>query len=523
LIKSAIFDTRILDAGEWDAASLASLRAWVESEDSADKRLRASRLIPELLERTLGPRMRPDGKIRARRIGEALTYFEDLMLTSKSGLGKKFYRDHLNHLIRVIILARAIAKQCLRIETGDVVLASLFHDIGYPVAESRTIIEGSIKALRSCFGCVQFAEHFLSYDMEKATRLTRLLNEVDTSQQLGKAFSSHEHSVVGAMEFLDYVDNPEQYVQVIEAIVFHDSSFQRRISLRGSPVLAALVLADELQDWDRPIGYDRTSAVQSIEPFEMGKGLIRGRMEASATPSFSPLRQVISKLRSLSRIVIDTPLKFELEIALPKYNEISITDLQVLASQLYNLRMKQGLNVSDVLHVEDSDSVFQEAYYGITISDAINRSIIANLESVERRPIVNGRFLFDQDRFEILHLTDMEEPKSFIITSSDESIELDLRSSGGTYRGKLSDVTYPATKATAEMVVGLVRAVNVLLRICEDARPEEFNELEYMVGREEASKILHDLGLENWSSSVGLLRGIGSTVFQKGLFCFTNS
>ena len=523
MIKSAIFDKEILDAGKWDPVSLASLRAWVESEDSTDKRLRASRLIPELLEVTLGPRMRPDGKIHARRIGEALTYFEDLMLTSKSGLGKKFYRDHLNHLIRVIILARAIAKQCLKLETGDVVLASLFHDIGYPVAESRTIIEGSINALQSCFGCVRFAEHFLSYDMEKATRLIRLLNDVDTSHQLGRAFNSHEHSVIGAMEFLDYVDDPEQYTQVVEAIVFHDSSFQRKISLRDSPVLAALVLADELQDWDRPIGYDRTSAVQSIEPFEISEGLIRGRMEASATPSFSPIRQVISKLRSLSRIVIDTQLKFELEISLPKYNEISIKDLQVLASQLYTLRMQQGLNVPNILRVEDSDSVFQKAYYGITISDAISRSIIANLESAEGPPVVNGRFLFDQDRFEILHLTETDEPESFVINSSGQSIELGLRLSGGIVRGTLTDVTYSATKATAEMVIGLVRAVNVLLHASKDAPPEKFNELEYMVGHDEASKILRELDLEKWSSSVGLLRGIGSTVFQKGLFCFTNS
>lgn len=523
LIKSAIFDTRILDAGEWDSGSLTSLRAWVETEDSTDKRLRASKLIPELLERTLGPKMRSDGKVRAKRIGDALTYFEDLLLTSKSGLAKKFYRDHLNHLIRVTILARAIAKQCLKLETSDVMLASLFHDIGYPVAESKTIIEGSINALQSCFGCVQFAEHFLSYDMEKATRLIQLLNEVDTSRQLGRAFSSHEHSVVGAMEFLDYVDNPDQYLQVIEAIVFHDSSFQRKISLRDSPVLATVVIADELQDWDRPVGYEHTSAIQSIEPFEIGEGLIRGRMEASTTLSFSPLRHVVSKMRSLKRIVVNAPLRFELEIALPKYDEIPFAELQALASQLLILRTKQGVNVQDMLHVEESDEVFQSAYYGVTVSDAISQSIIKHLESEDGLPIINGKLLFDQDRFEILHLSEAGEPKSFVITSNDESIELDLRFSGRTSRGNLSDMTDSTAKSAAETLIGLVRALNVLLRSQKSAPREEFRELEFLVEPNEAYRILLELGLENRSSSVKLLRGIRSTVFHRGLFCFTKS
>jgi hypothetical protein len=468
--------------------------------------------------------MRPNGKVHAKRIGEALTYFEDLLLTSKSGLGKKFYRDHLNHVVRVMILARAIAKQCLKlIETDDVVLAALFHDIGYPVAESRTIIEGSINALQSCFGCVQFAKHFLSYDMEKATRLTQLLNEVDSSHQLGQAFKAHEHSVIGAMEFLDYVDNPDQYIKVIEAVVFHDSSFNRKISLRDSPILATLVMADELQDWDRPIGYEHASAVQSIEPFELSDRLIRGRMEASATRSYSPLRQIVSKMRSLSRIVADAPLKFELEIALPKYDEIPLTELQALALELLSLRTEQGLNISDLLQIKDSDAAFQKAYYGVTISDATSKSIIASLKSIDKRPIISGTFLFDQERSEILHLAKREEPKSFVINTREQNIELDLTTSGGTSRGNLNDMTNSTTRSTAEMFIGLVRTLNVLLRSRKDAPPEEFNELEYLVGYDEACRILKELDLASSSSSVKLLRGIGSTIFQEGLFCFTSS
>lgn len=524
MIRSAIFDSRLLDAGHWDPTVLALLRGWVETEDLTDKRLRASRLVPALVEATVGSELSYQGKMRSKRIGNTLIYFEDLLLTSKSGLAKKFYRDHLNHMIRVTVLARALAKVCLKgVDLDDVTLAALFHDLGYPIAESSNIIEDSTKALQSCFACVQFAEHSCQFDKEKVARLLELLDPYDPSHQLNKAMETHEHSVIGAMEFLDYVNDAQRYARVFEAIAFHDSSLQRKISLKGSPVLATLIIADELQDWDRPVGFEKISAIDSIEPFEMGEELVRGRMRSVSGPAFSPLRQVVSKLRSLRRLEIDVPFKFELEIELPAYGEIPFVGLQGLAKELAGLRTRQGHDIAELLRLEADASVFHKTYYGVSVSEETNRLITKRLESTNSDPLVLGRLLFDSDRYEILHLDETEDPRSFVIASEAGEMHLYLKSPKATTKGQLHDMSDSRTEAGAQIVVGTIRALNVLLR-CNSDGSSEFRELnEFLVESEQASRILSDLGVTPKSPDpIDMLRRIRSTIRQRGYFCFSS-
>jgi hypothetical protein len=524
LIRPAIFDSRLLEAGGWDAPVLALLQGWVETGDPTDKRLRASRLVPALVEATVGSELSYQGRMRSKRIGNTLIYFEDLLLTSKSGLAKKFYRDHLNHMIRVTVLARALAKVCLKgVDLDEVTLAALFHDLGYPIAESSNIIEDSMKALQSCFACIQFAEHSFQFDKKKVARLLKLLEPCDVNHQLSRAVENHEHSVIGAMEFLDYVNAPERYTRVFEAIAFHDSSLQRKISLKGSPVLAALIIADEFQDWDRPIGFEKISAIDSIEPFELNEKLIRGRMSSVNGTAFSPLRQVVSKLRSLSRLEIDIPFKFELEIELPAYEQIPFAQLEELAKELAGVRKREGHDLADLLRLEKDAPVFHRTYYGVLISEETNQLITKRLQSTSSDPLVPGELLFNSDRYEILHLDENKDAQSLVITSEAGGVHLLLKSQGATTKGQLSDMSDSRTETTAQVVVGTIRALNILLR-CNVGESSELRELnELLIESEQASRILLDLGVTPKSPDpIDMLRRIRSTIRQRGYFCFSS-
>jgi hypothetical protein len=525
LIRSAIFDAKLLEMGDWDPPVLTLLREWVETEDYTDKRLRAAELIPTLTEATIGTQLTYDGKIKSKRIGRALMYFEDLLLTSKSGLGNKFYRDHINHMIRVTILARAIAKLCFKREAGHETIAALFHDLGYPVAESRSMVEGSVAALESCYSSVKFAQHFHRYDMEKATRLVQMLEPYDDSHQLGRALNQHEHSVIGAMEFLDYVADVENYVDVLEAIVFHDPSFDRSISIANSPVLATLVIADELQDWGRPIGFEKVSAIDSIANFELSEGRIRGHMlVAGDSLSFSPLRQIVSKTRNLGRLKLDAPLKFELEFHLPEYQEIAFNTLEDLTRKLAQFRLGQNCDITDALRLQAQAAVFHKTYYGVSISEETNRLLIERLQAEHSPMIVTDKLLFASDRKEILQLKSTYEPKSFVISANGDNMCLHLKSSNESSPGQLSDMSDTPTRTEAEKIVAVIRAFNLLLRYGTDKRGS-LRELNEFLGKpEEMLTILKNLGLSaDDVNIIKMLRSVRSTIQQQGFFHFAPS
>jgi hypothetical protein len=103
-ISSALCDSLLLDWGTWDEECRRAFSVWIRSDDFEERRLKASELIAFLIEHFLGDQISVDGRVRARRLAETLVHLEDLLITARSGIGKKFYRDHLNHMLRVALL-----------------------------------------------------------------------------------------------------------------------------------------------------------------------------------------------------------------------------------------------------------------------------------------------------------------------------------------------------------------------------------------------------------------------------------
>src|SRR3990170_2209455 len=101
----------ILQFGTWEKQERKLIEEWIKEDDFDDKRSTAASLLSVLITQMLGEDCSTTGKIKSKRLGQTLHYFEDLLITTKAGMAKKFYRDHLNHMLRVMILSNALCSK----------------------------------------------------------------------------------------------------------------------------------------------------------------------------------------------------------------------------------------------------------------------------------------------------------------------------------------------------------------------------------------------------------------------------
>jgi hypothetical protein len=380
-ISSAICDSLLLDWGTWDEECRRAFSVWIRSDDFEERRLKASELIAFLIEHFLGDQISVDGRVRARRLAETLVHLEDLLITARSGIGKKFYRDHLNHMLRVALLANAIASKAFpesQIEVSQLIVACLFHDIAYPLAESRTIIDEAIDAMETCYRTLVFPHLVYSYSMDKVANLVDHLPLPSgfRIEDLGSHLEHFAHSIVGGIEFLDYVRDNQSFGKVLEAIVFHDSHFKVEINLDRHPLLTILVIADELQDWGRPIAFQEEALIPELGNLKISSQTLWAELDYARESSLSPFRQAGSKLQSLRRLNLGTSeLRINIRMILPHYDLIDLGRLGSGIAKLWNPSRLESVTLPS----DAGQEWFMQRYYGTSVSQATHSAIMKGL------------------------------------------------------------------------------------------------------------------------------------------------
>lgn len=400
---------KLLQLGKWKKNERLFIENWIKEDNFDDKRAAAANLVSVMIPEVMGEDCSTTGKIKSKRIGQTLHYFEDLLITTKAGIARKFYRDHLNHMLRVMLLANAICSNVepftlLKERINVAVLSSLIHDIAYPIAESYHIFGETVKSMSKCYETVKFPEFKISFKKSKIKKLTELLGtKVIPKETLHLLLNESDHGLIGAMEFVDYVNSKKlkDYKELFEAVTFHNTESKIPSILSNAPMLKVLILSDELQDWGRPIGVEKEAAMPAVRDFNMTSNSIEGIWEWKNYSNISPLRQVYSKLKNLGRIEWPEKLKIHLGFELPKYRVLEIASFQGINEAVigYCKENKQEC----IEHFNESwqnNKELFKIYYGTEIPDTENLFdlISAKTQSMQYLQII----LFDSQGKEAL-------------------------------------------------------------------------------------------------------------------------
>jgi len=305
-------------------------KKWLMAEDFYSKQREATRIyrdcIPELVQDIFD-----DLKLKAfaRNIGS----FEKLIQLTRGEIAGKFYRDHLNHMIRVYLLSLDILQK-MKFNNEKILtaikLASIFHDIAYPVQEAELMLRSISEALSKCYKSVKITSPGREIISESEIRdLLWLLN-----QRIKEKFSSDlsiflesrlydsllrlKHGILGAIETGLMIRKEERekshILDALLAIALHDHEVlsslkngKRGVDMDLFPELFILILSDELQEWGRPMlteeGYLYVVMEDMPDPLvylKEGAFKIETMLDYSrCLKGFSPLLQIKSKINNL--------------------------------------------------------------------------------------------------------------------------------------------------------------------------------------------------------------------------------
>jgi len=317
---------------------------------------------------------------RKRQTIERIQYFETLLITTRAGFLGKFYRDHMNHMVRVSLIASMIyikltkelgipLQQC---DPNTLLISSLFHDIGYPIQEAKVIFEGISAGLESLYQSMEISSPYLEsrltskYADETFKRLAAVnarerltsLTEDEMYKLLNNEFYSKDnpsmgfdHGVISAVE-MSFIGNKypillaksiEQgaYDKALLAIALHNLP-SVQVDLNAFPELYILILADELQEWNRPIFLkpDETTVVMSKIGIEAKKDKIPSLTfhldYGNRVKGFDALRQLGSKGGAISRLKADSlKLNLLMDVVYP-YSDDEIFKLEFRCEEKSN-------------------------------------------------------------------------------------------------------------------------------------------------------------------------------------------
>jgi hypothetical protein len=350
---AAIFDNRLLESLP---VGKTLLRRWIRETNPATQIQIASKKLPEIISRLSLSRIRIEGKTRRRRfltkaglanikkMAENIHRFEGLIEQVRTKFRGKIYRDHLNHMIRTALLAAYLADQIglSKRMKNDVVIAALLHDIAYPVQESRQILRSVVGSLGKGYSILRFGEISEASSRTPPECLPELAERTGLPyQELHRQiFNEHNHGAVAAAEFLLCCRRCSQRaLGIAAAICMHDSSIDVEIKYSDNRLGVLLIIADELQDWGRPVSKpdgSQSVSLEEIHPFKVSsfpssgspdegpgqpvrKKLICGLKYQEAT--FPGLDVIYSKYQNLRRLVLkEMPLAFQIKIPISEYS-----------------------------------------------------------------------------------------------------------------------------------------------------------------------------------------------------------
>jgi hypothetical protein len=543
-VVSLLFDKKLIDMGKWPEDIYPEIEEWNEITDYAMQKTKAAFLIRNLVLKTLGQDCSSKGKIRVKRLGNALANFEQIIISTR-GLERKFYRDHLNHLIRVALLARAIGQKSpfnLPYQDSDkLVLASLFHDVAYPLSNIGQGVRFSVRAIKDCYniasGASLIPEIKFKLELEKfSSLLPKLLCEYKTR------LKELDHGTLSSLEFISYLEQSEKlfekYMEVIKAIAFHHPPNIERINSMQEKILSILILADELQDWGRPVGHlTYISFMPKIEKFKLDDYVLQGEYYAKNIPGFSTLRQVHGKTPNLKRIQLPKDFDFNLKFFPGDFNELDLQKVQRTLQVLFNKCRELEGSLFHPPHFKklyENNSVFEKEYYGRPIPKKAKLKLYELLKDKElslRSPFENLRLFFDDVIKELLITSgSISTAKHFQFRSSSSGfIKLELVSeSNDIFQGEIKSIHDPEVLDLVMSLLSEIRFFNICVQ-----KIAKFQATKYpiKIGFEgfprngdltRVSKETQETEI-NLRHCSELLRKLRDCIFNEGIFFFKTS
>lgn len=405
-----MFDLKLLFRGQWKSKEKQLVEEWIKEDEFDEKRTVAANLISNMIHSLLADDITVEGGIRSKRLGGLLQHFEDLLATTKMGIARKFYRDHLNHMLRVMLLTNALGKNVrslslTRKEMRLVTLAGLVHDIAYPLSEAYHILNETSNAITKCYNALIFPRVSVSYDKSKVKRLFELMNkEKISSSTLEPSKENYSHGLIGAIELLDYIkpERIEEYTKLLQAVIFHDSSVEVPRKLRNDSLLLTLTLGDEIQDWGRPVGLEKEPALVDIRGFRIDSNTVAGKFEWRSLKKVSPLRQVYAKSANFRRLEWPSPLKVRLTFDLPDYQPFNVEEFGKTVKSMIDYCLKEKPNALQRLNEswKESEELFR-SFYGDSLPKTndlphffLSHKVFSNLDE---------RLFLAENHNEILH------------------------------------------------------------------------------------------------------------------------
>ena len=525
--RSIVFDTKLLGLGSWEKETEKLVENWISEDRCDEKRAEASNLVYNMIIRLLGQECSENGRIRSRRLGEMLQYFEDLLAITRGGIAKKFYRDHLNHMLRVMLLANAIGNRMktLSLTKKDIrmlTIAAVVHDIAYPLAESYQIIAETTKAMRRCYSALSFPDYHISYDPKKVARLVRVLTSKDVPASVFEPMlKEYNHGIMGCIEFIDYIkdENLAGNKRLFQAIVFHDPAAKVPESVCSDPILLALVLSDELQDWGRPVGLDKETAISNIDDFRITSGSIGGKFEWRGRINVSPLRQIHSKAVNLRRLQWPKPIRVSLAFKLPDYERFCSHEVEEACSRVlgycHETRPECIQSLNDLW--KNSREWFR-AFYGDILPKTNNL-----VDYWKHMPVSEaGSVYFNPAGNEILHTEkDPGKPRSLELKVRTARVDMILTGQKRGMYGRLYDQSDNRTlKHAYRLVVPMIVFQGLTARIASK-KSVELSSRFIFPSKKAIKSAMGIVGIQNWvDGNTDALSSIRRCVVEGGYFNF---
>lgn len=276
---------------------------------------------------------------------------ENIIALSRTGLEGKFYRDHLVHAIRVMLLAEWLAKK-FGLDDDQLnacAFAGLQHDVGLPLSYSKDVMESIHQTLGYIYhNKLQFEPRSLIFNFagKELLRVAKDEGEGKHLQSLLDA-SPPNHGVLGALELLKECEVLDQSpddstLSICRAVALHDSEVKLDIQWSQDKIAFILVLADELQEWGRPIGATLKTVTNSIginyRSNTLNAHLDFSTLDRTRGRLFSPLLSIIGKAQNLGRLVLDSRRPcLRIVFRLPIYSPVNINGIYELARHLIGM------------------------------------------------------------------------------------------------------------------------------------------------------------------------------------------
>jgi hypothetical protein len=265
--------------------------------------------------------------------------FEQNIGHVKSSICNKFYRDHIAHTIRTMLIMLYLAENYFSFDEellDDLAITALFHDIAYPIQEKQELENAIGKAFSQTYLSISAKEsNNLSIDPKSMSEfisilydlLRRNLFDSNVESNVIKAIvygvMINNHAMISAFELwlllMPDVKNDKRMQKIILAIALHECDLFSEmniafVEINKLPCLYFLILADELQEWNRVVcEKDKYSVLMEKLDITNNFGTLNicGKYCIIPESPFAFTLQMIAKSKSLARLNGNSPIRIE--------------------------------------------------------------------------------------------------------------------------------------------------------------------------------------------------------------------